>query len=242
MKSNNKSYSIYETNFEFECKVIPITHFLTKNSSLKMNKQIRLTREQILQDNYLDEIDAGDSTDEEIDDVEINEETDEFDEELSDSNDDSIFMVPEPSVHLTKTPAAMAPSSIYRSITRSETADMTESEKEEIVYGRGPKSAPFEWSSKQNKNFVRQPEFQAHLLSKASSCESIIDFFLLIFDAKIVDKILICTNLRIQNPDDFVTNNEFLSFVGLLILFGLTNKSNIEVSEIWCPTSIHYMS
>ena len=37
-----------------------------------------------------------------------------------------------------------------------------------------------------------------------------------------------------------ITNLEMYSFVGLLIIFGLTGKTDISIDEIWSERSIHY--
>ena len=57
---------------------------------------------------------------------------------------------------------------------------------------------------------------------------------------EIIKKIVYYTNLRIseENP---VTANEIKSFIGLLILFGLTKKSDVPISEIWSDQSIHFL-
>ena len=35
--------------------------------------------------------------------------------------------------------------------------------------------------------------------------------------------------------------DELRSFIGLLLLFGVLKKRDVEISEIWCSTSIHYV-
>jgi hypothetical protein len=197
-----------------------------------MSYKLKLTREQILEDNYLEDIDVGDSSDEEIDHLEINEESDENDEEYVEEDLDVDFKVPE--------------TILSCCLSRSETIEMVPESSandgvvNQVFRGRAKKD-PFEWNSKQLNQFRKSPEFPASILPKAVGAENIIDFFNLIFDKNLISKITYCTNLRIRETEDHISENEIFSFIGLLILFGLTNKSNVEVAEIWSPGSIHYM-
>ena len=38
-----------------------------------------------------------------------------------------------------------------------------------------------------------------------------------------------------------VTVDEIYAYIGLLLLFGLTRKTDISVDELWCEKSIHYV-
>jgi hypothetical protein len=201
-----------------------------------MSNRIKLTREQILHDKYLDDIDVGDSSEEEIDDLEINEESDTDNEDVLDEDLDQHFKVPET--------ISSPPASIPFRLSRSETVEMVnESEVGSEIFGRAKKN-PFRWNSKQNKQldqFIARPEIEPSLLPKARTAKSIIDFFNLIFSDELIEKIVFCTNLRISQMSRPVTTNEIRSFIGLLILFGVTNKSNVETADIWSPGSVHYL-
>jgi hypothetical protein len=205
---------------------------------IEMSQKIKLTREQILEDNYLEDLDVGDSSDEEIDKLEINEESDEDDEQCVEEEGPG-FKVPEiPGV---LTIARIARSETVEMLAESNLNNKYDDDDVNQLYKGRAKKDLFEWNSKQYNLFLRQPEFPATFLPKAVGAISIVDFFNLIFDTNIISKIVSSTNLRIRETEGHVSENEILSFIGLLILFGLTNKTNVDVAEIWSPDSIHYM-
>jgi hypothetical protein len=235
-----------------------------------MNNRIKLTRDEIIRDNYLEEVDAGDSSESETDHLELNEETDEDDENIENSDDSEKDSDSELSVHLnncSEDPNENSNECCYsRNLPHSKTVEMISEEdrpvktakpkvsncsktvekdyeeNSDFIYGRARKNqSPFKWDRNQNKDFFKQPELKPMLLEKANACSSIIDFFYEIFDETFIEKIVTCTNLRMKSPDDFINRTELLSFIGLMIIFGLTNKGNVEVSDIWSPNSIHYM-
>ncbi len=49
-----------------------------------------------------------------------------------------------------------------------------------------------------------------------------------------------CTNHRLPDDVPEVTDNEITGYIGILIILGLTKKRNIDVDQIWSPSSIHY--
>lgn len=65
-----------------------------------------------------------------------------------------------------------------------------------------------------------------------------------------IDKIVKYTNEKI-NSQSFEENNdpifkpvnsiEIRGFIGLLLLFGVTKKNDIEVNEIWASDSLHHL-
>jgi len=56
-----------------------------------------------------------------------------------------------------------------------------------------------------------------------------------------IEKIIHNTSLRLlELNDEELTYTEFQSFIGLLLLFGVTKKSKIEINEIWAPESLHH--
>ena len=49
-----------------------------------------------------------------------------------------------------------------------------------------------------------------------------------------------CSNKRLPDDVPEITNDELLSYMGILIILGVTKKRNVDISEIWCPDSMHY--
>ena len=85
-------------------------------------------------------------------------------------------------------------------------------------------------------------DFEPNLTADTRGLNSIAEFFEYFFDDHLYDHILRCTNKRIVLPNKPITKDELKGFVGLLILFGLTNKNNIDADSIWCPTSPDYIA
>ena len=81
------------------------------------------------------------------------------------------------------------------------------------------------------------------------------EFFDLLINDKIIDTIIKHTKSRfvltakeksekLKKPLTSIkpiTYDEIEAFFGLLLLFGVTKKGDIDISEIWCPTSVHYL-
>lgn len=63
-------------------------------------------------------------------------------------------------------------------------------------------------------------------------------FFDHLISDEIINIIVDSTNVRLKNKTDKI---EIRAFLGLLLLFGLTKKRDIEISDIWCPTSAHHL-
>jgi hypothetical protein len=92
---------------------------------------------------------------------------------------------------------------------------------------------------------------QPHLTDKVRECQKISDFFNFFFDTPMLNIIIRATNERIniykiKHPCVYKTVVEQLSiaelrsYFGLLLLFGVLNKRDVEISEIWSETSLHH--
>ncbi|CAF0737922.1 unnamed protein product [Brachionus calyciflorus] len=76
-------------------------------------------------------------------------------------------------------------------------------------------------SKPDSKQYNDQTFIQPKLLPSVADCTAIKDFF----------------NRLI---DDIIINNELRAFIGLLLLFGLTRKNKVDVSEIWKIGSVDH--
>jgi hypothetical protein len=103
-------------------------------------------------------------------------------------------------------------------------------------------------------------EMKARVFEQILNENSIEYFFKLIISTEIVQEIVDNTNRRIHLIDisniekekykyqrsrsvrDEITCIEIYAFIGLLLLFGITKKSNVSIEEIWNSNSIHYAS
>ena len=70
------------------------------------------------------------------------------------------------------------------------------------------------------------------------SVEAFFDYF---FDTELIQKIVGYSNIRIEKKEDKITFNEMRAFIGLLILFGVTKKHDVEISEIWAFESTNQL-
>ena len=116
-----------------------------------------------------------------------------------------------------------------------------ESDDDEIVFGRA-KNNPFKWFCKQPKlkETFSCEHHDAKLLPCVSYCETIIDFFNHLIDSNILEKILMYTNKRLLHKNKtFIGMSELKAFIGLLIVFGVTNKINEPIEEIWRKSSVY---
>ena len=83
--------------------------------------------------------------------------------------------------------------------------------------------------------------FPAELTESTKNLDSLYSFFNHFLDEPILVEILKCTNERFDSECNKLTLNELRGFFGLLLLFGVTKKHDIEVSEIWCVESVNHM-
>jgi hypothetical protein len=132
----------------------------------------------------------------------------------------------------------------------------------EVIYGRQTKTKPkpaFEWLTKPNSLFPNETnKLNAKIVEELKNEKSIIVFFKKILSCEIMTLIVEYTNQRINLIQTInitnesyrkqferliskkVTLEEMYAFVGLMILFGLTGKSDISIEEIWSEKSANY--
>ena len=131
-----------------------------------------------------------------------------------------------------------------------------------IILGRQTKvkpKPPFEWFDKPDIVFSRENnKFAGEIIEELKNEKSVIFFFKMIITNEMMESIVEYTNLRISliNTSKILNKNyrikfermiskkitlvEMYGFVGLMILFGLTGKTDVSVEEIWSEKSIHY--
>ena len=153
---------------------------------------------------------------------------------------------------------------INSSMIRSETFEMYEftlSSGMMTILGRLNKKKSnilFSWFRKPNKEYHPSFEYKARVFQKVSNEFHIEGFFKLIITPEMVQEITENTNIRIKMIDlsqyknekykkqkerefkSLVTSTEIYAFIGVLILLGITKKSNVSVHELWSADSIHF--
>ena len=187
---------------------------------------------------------------------EENEEEDEDNELLMDDNDEEFEN--EPQVHIL--PSAAPQTAI---IVRSNTVNMLSDERSHEnnkIYGRVNKTklVPFEWFEKPNKTFAPTPELHARIIPLLDDEKSIECFFKMFITVSMVERITNYTNKRISLIDNSkltnesyklkrnilenakITPDEVYGFIGILILLGITKKSNVSIESLWKTGSLHY--
>ena len=112
----------------------------------------------------------------------------------------------------------------------------------------------FRWHSK--PQFVEAPfdDFKPKLVSSSSFAlsQSMSELFKKFLDSEIVDRIVRFTNIRLrakahgldENKAKFfaeLSRTELYAYFGLLLLFGVTKKSGIDVHEMWSNDSVHHL-
>lgn len=65
------------------------------------------------------------------------------------------------------------------------------------------------------------------------------EFFNYLIDDNIINKIIEYTNKR-MNDNEKISYKEFKAFIGLLLIFGVTGKNNIDINDIWMIGSPHH--
>ena len=80
-------------------------------------------------------------------------------------------------------------------------------------------------------------DFDPQFTQATQELESIMSIFEYFFDDNMYRKIIRYTNQRLNPTEENITIEELKGFVGLLILFGVTNKNDVDADNIWCPTS-----
>ncbi len=83
--------------------------------------------------------------------------------------------------------------------------------------------------------------FEPEFTPAVENLNQIIEFFDFFIDERIVSTIVECTNKRLNAATDEVTEIEIKGFIGLLLLFGVTKKHDIEVDEMFKVGSVNHM-
>jgi hypothetical protein len=111
----------------------------------------------------------------------------------------------------------------------------------DIVCGRNG----FQWSRKsphrasfRQQNIVRE---SLGLAPPVRDLESVDDFFRYVIDYRLIRDILFNTNKRLPHDAMELVENEIYAYIGLLLLFGLSKKCDVEIQEIWKKDSVHFL-
>ena len=96
------------------------------------------------------------------------------------------------------------------------------------------------WKSSDYAQFSPTLDFSPKLTPESANLRTLEDFFHHLIDSFIVDKIVEYTNKRLFDDEKPITHDEMIGFFGLMLLLGVTKKSDIEISEIYNPASPHH--
>ena len=112
---------------------------------------------------------------------------------------------------------------------------------EERIYSS--RNSDLKWSSKPEfKESAPCNFFQPKLARVAENASTITDFFMKIINSVIVAKIVCYTNIRLNEKNlEPMSETELYAFFGLMLLFGVTKKSHVDIHEIWSKDSVHHM-
>ena len=119
-------------------------------------------------------------------------------------------------------------------------------EENDYFFGRNEK-IKFKWSKTSSKvtNFSAPFSIATGLKDNVSSLYETQDFFTYFLNQELINLIVLYTNtkkiVKKLNVEP-VLSIEIYGFLGLLLLFGVTKKNSVSKSEIWDPTSIHYLN
>ena len=117
----------------------------------------------------------------------------------------------------------------------------------------------FEWFDKPKVTFEEFPKMKAKILSEIENIEPLIEtYFKMIVTLEMANRIAEYTNkkiklINIENLNylkykeqvnrllkDPITVDDIYAFIGILLLLGITKKSDVNVEALWSETSIHY--
>ena len=79
------------------------------------------------------------------------------------------------------------------------------------------------------------------LTNGVAQLEDQLDFSLALFTSSMIRYICECTNKRLPDDKPEITEDQLLSYIGVLLILGVTKKRNVDISEIWSPNSTHYL-
>lgn len=103
----------------------------------------------------------------------------------------------------------------------------------------------FRWSKRRphSASYRRQNIVRTRMGLKAcvADYQDVQGFFLHIMTSDMLEKIRLYTNKRIPSSEKEITEEEIIGYVGLLILFGVTRKQHVDISEIWKKNSPHFL-
>jgi len=92
-----------------------------------------------------------------------------------------------------------------------------------------------------NSEFNATSVFDPELTPFVENLNTIEEFFNFFIDDQIVTHIVQCTNKRISEDTKDVTEVEIRGFIGLLLLFGVTKKHDVELGEIFSHNSVNHL-
>jgi hypothetical protein len=155
--------------------------------------------------------------------------------------------------------------SILISLPTSTTVEMLNFDTRNKVYGRETKTKssksipPFQWFDSPDSFYCGETnKYDSKIIEELKDEKSMHIFFKNIITDEMITLIVEYTNLRMSRIDTRKIFNqvyrkeferliskkiktvEMYAFVGLLIIFGLTGKTDISIEEIWSERSIHY--
>jgi hypothetical protein len=81
---------------------------------------------------------------------------------------------------------------------------------------------------------------KSDLKQSVAHCVTLKDYFNYFIDEKMIDLIVYATNKKSNNQVKPVNICEIRGFIGLLLLFGVTNKNHMSVNEIWAVEKLHH--
>ena len=104
----------------------------------------------------------------------------------------------------------------------------------------------FEWTTKApTLNSLPNIEIYRNrygTLPSAQCFNSISEFFNHFLDDSMLQDIVLFTNKRLLDDSPEIHLIELRAFIGLLLLFGITKKNDVEIYQIWEIDSIHHLS
>ena len=115
--------------------------------------------------------------------------------------------------------------------------------------------APYSWTKEPElKSFVpiEKSSICPHLTKDVEKCENVSDFFNFFINDEMIDLLVNSTNSKLalysidkeyiyKNNLELVNRIEIRGFFGLLLLFGVLQKRNVDIHEIWSEDgNIHH--
>ena len=119
-------------------------------------------------------------------------------------------------------------------------------EKNDYFLGRNEK-INFKWSKAPPKvtNLGKPFCLETGLKENVCNLNETQDFFTFFLNQELINLIVLYTNTKIivkKLNVEPVLSIEIYGFLGLLLLFGVTKKNSVSISEIWDQNSVHYLN